>query len=165
MIGDPFPKQRKLSKGASKQRKTEARPLLRRAPRGTPFAVGNNYGIETRFKEGNRANPGGRPKSKKLSDAYRAMAESDVEKPIRIQTRAERVVRKVFQLAERGSIPAAREIADRCEGRPAITITGDGRQDVLQPLLEAVHGMYRLEQARTPQLVAGDDLEDENENE
>lgn len=161
MIGDPFPKQRKVSKGVSKQRKTEARPLLRRAPRGKPFAVGNNFGIETRFKEGNRANPGGRPKSKIISDACRAVVSSDLTERVRPQTRAEKVATKLFGMAEKGNISAIRELADRCEGRPAQSINvEDGRPDNLSVFCETVKQMYH---AQHPQLVAAQDGDDENE--
>jgi hypothetical protein len=146
----------------AKRGKGEARPLLRRAARGRPFSKGNTFGLSTRFKEGNRANPGGRPKSKKLSDAYRRLLESDVSDPIPVNTEAEYIARKVLHLAKRGSLPAAREIADRCEGRPALSISVHEGPDPVTVLIQEMQGMHaRIAADNRPQLTDGEAQEQE----
>jgi Family of unknown function (DUF5681) len=111
---------------------------LRYRPRGKSFEVGHTVGLATRFKEGNRANPGGRPKLKIISDACRAVVSSDLTEKVQPQTRAEKVASKLFGMAEKGNISAIRELADRCEGRPAITVTGDGSPDKIMLLIEGM---------------------------
>jgi len=111
---------------------------LRYRPRGKSFQKGNTVGISTRFKEGNRANPGGRPKLKVISDACRALVSSDLTEKMQPQTRAEKVASKLFGMAEKGNISAIRELADRCEGRPAITVTGDGSPDKIMLLIQGM---------------------------
>jgi Family of unknown function (DUF5681) len=136
-----------MSKSSKREKKQNLTPVvrgkykkhkLRYRPRGKSFEKGNTVGLSTRFKEGNRVNPGGRPKAKIISDACRAVVSSDLTEKMRPQTRAEKVASKLFGLAERGNISAIRELADRCEGRPAITVTGDGSQDKIMLLIQGM---------------------------
>ncbi len=73
---------------------------------------------ETRWKPGQSGNPKGRPKSITLSEALRlelakAHPQGDGE-----QTYAEAIAAILCQTAAQGNILAAKEIADRTEGRP-----------------------------------------------
>jgi hypothetical protein len=70
------------------------------------------------FKPGQSGNPAGRPKSITLSEALRlelakAHPQGDGE-----QTYAEAIAAILCQTAAQGNILAAKEIADRTEGRP-----------------------------------------------
>jgi hypothetical protein len=178
-IGDPFPFERakvKSSKRVKREKKQVLTPdvrgkykkhKLRYRARGKSFVPGNTVGLSTRFKEGNRANPGGRPKLKIISDACRAVVSSDLTAKEQPQTRAEKVASKLYRLAEKGNISAIRELADRCEGRPAITVTGDGSQDKIMLLIE---GMTRQSERIghpegwvPPLLESGDESETETE--
>jgi hypothetical protein len=72
----------------------------------------------TRWKPGQSGNPAGRPKSITLSEALRlelakASPEGDGE-----QTYAEAIAAILCQTAATGNILAAKEIADRTEGKP-----------------------------------------------
>jgi hypothetical protein len=72
----------------------------------------------TAFKPGQSGNPAGRPKSITLSEALRlelakASPEGDGE-----QTYAEAIAAILCQTAATGNILAAKEIADRTEGKP-----------------------------------------------
>jgi hypothetical protein len=86
------------------------------------FVKGNNNG----FKPGQSGNPAGRPKSITLSEALRmelakANPQGDGE-----QTYAEAIAQMLCeQAAEHNNIMAAKEIADRTEGKPRQTVDVD----------------------------------------
>jgi len=159
-IGDDFPKR---AKRVSTQKIT---PLFRvkpkARPRGKSFEKGNGFGSEHRFKKGMpSANPGGRPKSSEISVALRAKLKSETTKPLRARTYAEKLVDKWVEQGLDGNVAAIAAIADRAEGRPAITITGDGRPDNLTLWCESIKELHL---AQHPQLVAAQEG-DEDENE
>ncbi len=81
---------------------------IKKLPRGRSFEKGNSVGIATRFQPGNRANPGGRPQSAKLSEAYRALLALPVDEPVEIRTNAEAMAYKVFQNGQGAAISALR---------------------------------------------------------
>jgi len=79
------------------------------------FAHGNKIG--NRFQKGETGNPSGRPRLTKLSEALREqLSEAMPNAPER--TVAEAIARALIREAISGNVSAAREIADRCEGRP-----------------------------------------------
>jgi hypothetical protein len=79
------------------------------------FAPGNALG--NRFQSGESGNPKGRPRRTALSDALRArLAEKMPDKDER--TIAEAIAEKLCDEALNGNVQAAREIADRVEGKP-----------------------------------------------
>src|ERR1700732_4720111 len=145
-IGDPFPFEKtKSSKTAKRERKQKFSPVLRRKlprlkkrPRGKSFEPGNTVGLATRFKKGDRANPGGRPSYKKYSEALRALVAADPDETFEINSNAAALAARVVKMGKKGNISAIREIGDRCEGRPAITIQGDGSPDQITLLVEAM---------------------------
>ncbi len=77
-------------------------------------------GSETRFRKGVSGNPGGRPKSRLLSEALRTrLAEVKPDDPQK-RTWAEIVATNLIEIAcseGSGAVHAAGEIADRIEGR------------------------------------------------
>jgi hypothetical protein len=70
-----------------------------------------------RWQKGQSGNPSGRPKSKTLSDAYRNKLEEPVPNDPEGRTWAELIAEAQVRDAVRGNVQAAREIADRTEGR------------------------------------------------
>lgn len=82
--------------------------------RGPSPDVGKPY----QWKKGQSGNPGGRPKCKTLSDAYRHKLEEPVPNDSEGRTWAELIAVAQVRDAVRGNVQAAREIADRTEGRP-----------------------------------------------
>jgi hypothetical protein len=70
-----------------------------------------------RWKKGTSGNPLGRPKSKSLSNAYRNKLEELVPNDPEKRTWAELIAEAQVRDAVRGNVHAAREIADRTEGR------------------------------------------------
>ena len=74
-------------------------------------------GKSHRWKKGQSGNPSGRPKSKMLSDAYRNKLEEPVPNDPEGRTWAELIAEAQIRYAVRGNVQAAREIADRTEGR------------------------------------------------
>ncbi len=86
------------------------------------FAPGNRLG--NRFKPGASGNPNGRPKLTLLSEAIRAQLA--VEAPDADErTYAEVIAEKLCTEAASGNVGAAREIADRTEGKPKQAIDVD----------------------------------------
>jgi hypothetical protein len=108
-------------------------------PRGRPFKPGNHVG--RRFKKGDPSpNPGGRPKSAKLSEAYRALLALPVDAPVEIRTKAESLAYKIFRMGAKGNLGAAIEVGDRSEGRPPVSITTDGSGDNLRIIVAMMDG-------------------------
>lgn len=84
---------------------------------------GNNPNIAEdgkahRWKKGQSGNASGRPKSKTLSNAYKNKLEEAVPNDPEGRTWAELIAEAQVRDAVRGNVQAAREIADRTEGRP-----------------------------------------------
>jgi hypothetical protein len=79
------------------------------------FAPGNKLG--NRFKPGATGNPNGRPKLTLLSEAIRAQL-AVVAPEADEKTYAEVIAEKLCTEAASGNVGAAREIADRTEGKP-----------------------------------------------
>ena len=80
-----------------------------------------NIGASTRWKKGGPSpNPGGRPKSRTISEALRQKLSSIKEDDPQHRTFAEVLAENLVSLAcaqERNSVAAAAEIANRVEGR------------------------------------------------
>jgi hypothetical protein len=74
-------------------------------------------GKSHRWKKGQSGNPSGRPKCKTLSNAYRNKLEEGVPNDPEWRTWAELIAEAQVRDAVRGNVQAAREIADRTEGR------------------------------------------------
>jgi hypothetical protein len=86
------------------------------------FPPGNKVG--NRFKKGETGNPSGRPKLTRLTEALREqLAETLPDAPER--TIAEAIARALIREAVGGNVQAAREIADRTEGKPKQSIDVD----------------------------------------
>jgi hypothetical protein len=75
-------------------------------------------GAAFRWKPGQSENPGGRPRTAKLSEACRAKLASIVPGDPQGRTFAEAIADEWGQRALKGDIRAAVELADRAEGRP-----------------------------------------------
>src|SRR5207253_119120 len=75
-----------------------------------------DVGKATRFKPGRSPNPGGRPKSKLLSEAYRSLLATVHPKDSEGRTYAELIAVGQLNEAIKGKTPAAKEAADRTEG-------------------------------------------------
>lgn len=66
-----------------------------------------------------RHNAGGRPKSKLLSEAYKAILETEIESgKDKGKTYAEVIAKKMADESKKGKVNAASELADRVEGKP-----------------------------------------------
>src|SRR5262250_3532658 len=95
-------------------------------------------GKATQFQPGNRANPGGRPKRKPMTDAYSARVEQKVSEyfapdelakiPERLReaTVADLIAYSVIGeiVAGKNRVQAAKEITDRVEGKVPIPVMG-----------------------------------------
>jgi|ERR1700723_654323 len=115
---------------------------LKLKPRGRPFEKGNKIGH--RFEPGNNANPGGRPSFKKISEALRALLAAKPSDKFEITTNAELIAYRIFRMGKKGSLAAIREVGDRSEGRPNISIGfGSGNTDNLPMLLAGMYARSR----------------------
>ncbi len=99
-----------------------------------------DVGKPDRWKKGQSGNPSGRPKSKTLSDAYRNKLEELVPNDPEKRTWAELIAEAQVRDAVRGNVQAAREIADRTEGKPRQAIEFEDKT-----LVEAFERMTRGE--------------------
>lgn len=71
------------------------------------------------FQPGQSGNPGGRPKSKLLSEAYKAILETEITRgKDKGKTVAEAIAGVMATESRNGKVNAAAEIADRVEGKP-----------------------------------------------
>ena len=116
-----------------------------------PENRGRNRGglppVETRWKKGQSGNPGGRPRTKPLTDAYRQnvslVITPKVAKEMRLpagfvgMTIAEAIAIGQAIAAIKGSTIAAREIADRIEGRVGTPDDADAESGPLYVVLRA----------------------------
>jgi hypothetical protein len=137
---------KRVTKRASKQLTPAISPAeiraalkIKRRPRGKSFEKGNGFGAEHRYKPGQTGNPGGRTKCSEIRKYLRIKLGAEVALPRKGRTYAERVVDKWIDLALAGNAAAISAIADNAEGRPAVTILGDGRPDVLVELRDAMN--------------------------
>jgi len=102
---------------------TTEKQTANKRPNGK-FAPGNKLG--NRFAPGETGNRNGRPKLTVLGDALRAQLA--VEMPgADERTYAEEISRVLCERAANGDVMAAREIADRTEGRPKQSVDLDMR--------------------------------------
>jgi Family of unknown function (DUF5681) len=99
---------------AKRQARTESKspPENRRKTAEANLARGQTF----RFKPGQSGNPGGRPRTAKLSEACRAKLASPIPGDPESRSYAEAIADKLALLALRGDIRAAQELADRAEG-------------------------------------------------
>lgn len=108
---------------------------------GPPENRGRNRGglppVETRWKKGQSGNPGGRPKKKPITEAYEAMARTNVPTEVlealqragfKGRTWAEAWAFGLAVKAARGDVPAAKEITDRVEGKPPTSEDDEGKK-------------------------------------
>lgn len=85
------------------------------------------------WPKGVSGNPGGRPKTKVLSQAYRDQLEQVVPGGPQGGTFAEKIAEALATKALKGDVQAAREVADRSEGRAQQSIALSHSND--DPLL------------------------------
>ncbi len=79
---------------------------------------------EHRFKPGQSGNPGGRPKTKLITQAYRELLEQ--LDPEERKTLAQKLARKAVDQALKGSLAALKEITDRTEGKSVQPLSHSG---------------------------------------
>jgi hypothetical protein len=97
------------------------RVKIKKRPRGKPFEKGNGFGSATRYKKGESGNPDGRPACKEISKALRVRLESDKALPAR--TYAEKLAKEWVEQGLGGNVSAIVSVADRVEGRPAVSVS------------------------------------------
>lgn len=78
------------------------------------FTEGHTQG----FQPGMSGNPAGRPKAVTISEAYRQQLAAPMPGDPQGRTIAETIAKLVCEEAAKGNVTAAKEVADRTEGRP-----------------------------------------------
>jgi len=113
------------------------------------FAPLNKLG--NRFKPGESGNPAGRPRATLLSEALREQL-AEVLPDMDERTVAESIARSMIQVALKGNVMAAKEIADRTEGKPKQAIDVDmSIRDWRE--LARTHGLSEQDVIREAQLL------------
>lgn len=114
----------KRVQAAEREVRSKAKPpqnRRKRKPSNTMIKPGERLSPATEFKPGVSGNPGGRPKRTPITDAMRthlAKSYAGKEKKYAGMTNADVLAIKQFELAvEGGDMAAAKEIADRVEGK------------------------------------------------
>jgi hypothetical protein len=74
--------------------------------------------VETRWKKGQSGNPNGRPKRQPIAEAYLQLL-ADPEEALKL-------ARGILAKAQKGDVLAAKEIADRTEGKALQSIQVEG---------------------------------------
>jgi len=91
--------------------------------RGKTAGINLTRGQAFRFKPGQSGNPGGRPRTAKLSEACRAKLASVVPGDATGRTYAEAIADTLAQRAVKGDLRAVEELANRAEGRPGPSVS------------------------------------------
>jgi hypothetical protein len=107
------------------------------------FTKGHKFG----FPPGKSGNPQGRPRSQSFSEACRRILREACPDDSEGRSYADVIAEKLCQLAMAGDIRAARELADRAEGKPKMleeerrTITLEEAHALLQQLRQSKDGL------------------------
>jgi hypothetical protein len=131
-----------------------ARGKSKRSPENRRKTAAANlaHGVAHRFKPGQSGNPGGRPRTAKLSEACRAKLASPIPGDPESRSYAEAIADKLAQLALKGDIRAAQELADRAEGRPSHMAPPAEQNGVKVIILDVPRPPRPVAAAASPQL-------------
>lgn len=118
-------------------------------PRGIAFPKNNSYGLATRFKPGQSGNPNGRTSEEQRAASL--LSKALTERLPQVGTKAslrchgrtftQKLADVWIQQGLDGNIGAIVAIADRIEGKPAVSISHDGSGDNLSVLIAGMHEM------------------------
>jgi hypothetical protein len=104
----------------------------------------------TAFKPGQSGNPAGRPKSITLSEAFRRQLSQPMPDDPEGRTFAEVIAERMCVAASGGDVSAAREIADRVEGKPKQSVNLDMNVNDWRAVAQA-HGLNEQDVLREAQ--------------
>ena len=113
-------------------------------PRGKPFKKNNNYGVTSRFKPGQSGNPKGRSSEEARAASLLSKALIEVLPMIGNRASLKGVGRTFTQKLAgvwieqglKGNVAAITTIADRIEGKPAVSMLVDGSTNQIAILME-----------------------------
>jgi hypothetical protein len=104
----------------------------------------------TRFQPGASGNPGGRPKVKSLSKAYRNRLEEVNPADPAGRSFAECIAESLVRLAVKGNVQACMGLADRVEGKIKLAVAGPEDDDFAEKSIEELES--ELDRARAERL-------------
>lgn len=126
------------------RKKTAKKKTKKSTPQNRGRTGGKRRGgtppVEHQFKPGQSGNPGGRPKTKLITQAYQEILERVDE--MSGKTFAEIIAEVVVQEAKSKNLPAVKEITDRTEGKPMQPFEHSGNVGV-----DTVITMFDLDRA------------------
>ena len=102
--------------------KRKAKALLPQNRKKSGFQKGRSGNPATQFKPGQSGNPGGRPKSKPLTEALQRILDANPQE-------ADKIARAMLKKLRAGSVKHFTAVADRLEGKPVQPIEGTGGED------------------------------------
>jgi Family of unknown function (DUF5681) len=89
-----------------------------------------DVGKATQFKPGQSGNPGGRPKSRIITEAYNRELVKPANDNSKPRTKLEQVAQAQVKRALKGDTRAAKEITDRVEGTAVQSVQISGQTDI-----------------------------------
>jgi Family of unknown function (DUF5681) len=176
--GGRVKKRSKLSTRASREKITPAASPIKikpkAKPRGKSFEPGNGFGSEHRFKPGQSGNPNGRSSAAQKASALISKALMDRLPQVGTRRLLRRGRRTFTQkLADTwiesglaGNVGAISGIAERLEGRPAVSISMDGNENPISILIASMNDRsdaIGLAEGRQRQLTEGGEDDGPNE--
>ena len=142
---------KRVSRVSTAPKAAQIAPILKRKgkPRGKSFEVGNRFGLATRFKPGNVANPEGRPSLKKMNAAcIDALAQIVPKEELRASnlpiglyglTYAEIATFILKMEGLRGNLQAIEQLVERAEGKAATSVFVDGDKNPIAILIASMN--------------------------
>lgn len=144
---------KKSTKGASKGRIAPVACVkLKKKPRGKSFEPGNGFGSQYRFKPGQSGNPSGRSteEQKAAAEISKALAARLVQVgskrllKTRGRTFTEKLADEWIRQGLHGNWQSIAALADRLEGKPAVTVNGGGTDNLQLLIMEMRNTSKRI---------------------
>jgi len=128
------------------------------AKSSTSFEKGNQAGMATRFATGASGNPGGKPKWKPWADAYRKFGALPISQLqiTKDDTTIEACVKKAYlSMLKQANTHAAREAADRTEGRVPLPLVGSSDEPIAINIISHIPRPDRSKKVERSEAGAG----------
>ena len=119
----------------------------KRKPRGRSFEKGHGYGAEHRFKKGQSGNPSGRSRAEQIASAkiseclVSRLGEVGTKRLLKLaanKSYCQKLADEWIAAGLAGNVGAISSLADRIEGRPAVSVSMDGDDSPIAILIASM---------------------------